>query len=264
MEQVQYILFIFAAGSTAGWGLEVIYRHFFPSIGQTKRWVNPGFLAGPCNPLYGTGLCAIYGMSFITFPGLDPEGWLTKALVILIMTIAMTLVELVTGWIFIIRMNVRLWDYTDNRFNYRGIICPLYSFFWGLIGGGYYLLLHKPMTEFLPRVVELRFFHIGLVIYYTIFFIDQLYSFKVLRMIRNFAREFHILVRFNTFRSKLGELRAELKEKNRFFMPMQINTVPMRDALVRYKDAISVARWKERIQRVKDKVNDHRNNDEKN
>ena len=51
-----------------------------------------------------------------------------------------------------------------------------------------------------------------------------------------------------------------LADANEVGMPMQINTVPMRDALVRYKDAISVARWKERIQKMKDKAGDKKNN----
>lgn len=255
LEQIQYLLFIFAAGSTAGWGLEVIYRHFFPSIGQTKRWVNPGFLAGPCNPLYGTGLCAIYGMSYITFPGLDPDGFWTKALVLLIMTVAMTLVELVTGWIFILKMNVRLWDYSDNRYNWRGIICPLYTFFWGLICAIYYFIVHDFFLKILPTVVNYQFYLVAIIVYYSIFTIDLLYSFKILRAIRNLAREYNIIVLFNAFRSKLGDLRTELKEKSRFFHPMEIRTIPFREAFVRSNDAISFARWKERLARMRGRGN---------
>ena len=55
---------------------------------------------------------------------------------------AMTLVEFIAGSIFIRGMHVALWDYSDNRFNYQGIICPLYSFFWGVLGAGYYFLIH--------------------------------------------------------------------------------------------------------------------------
>lgn len=250
-EQIQIVSFIFAAGSSAGWLLEVIYRHFFPSIGQTSRWVNPGFLAGPCNPLYGTGLAILYGLSFITFPGMDPDGFWTKVLVLLIMTAVMTVVELVTGWIFIIRMNVRLWDYSDNRFNYKGIICPLYTFFWGLICAIYYLFVHNFFLSFLPKIISTQYFALAMIIYYTIFAIDLLYSFKILRLIRNLAREYNIIVLFNIFRSKLGDLRGEFKEKSKFFRPMELKSISMREAFVRYKDAISFARWKERLARMR-------------
>ena len=250
-EQIQIVSFIFAVGSSSGWLLEVIYRHFVPSIGQTARWVNPGFLAGPCNPLYGTGLAALYGMSFITFPGLDPDGFWTKALVLLIMTAAMTVVELVTGWIFIIKMNVRLWDYSDNRFNYKGIICPLYTFFWVLICAIYYFFVHDFFMSFLPDIISTHYFALAMIIYYSIFCIDLLYSFKILRLIRNLAREYNIVVLFNTFRSKLGDLRTEFKEKSRFFRPMELKSISMREAFVRYKDAISFTRWKERLARIR-------------
>ncbi len=253
MELIKSVLFIFAAGSSAGWLLEVFYRHFFPSIGQTKRWVNPGFLAGPCNPLYGTGLSAIYLMSFIRFPGLDPDGFWTKFWVILIMTVVMTLVEFVTGWIFILRLNIRLWDYSDNSFNYRGIVCPLYSFFWGLIAGGYYLLLHKYMVKFLPIVINFHTFYILIIAYYSIFVIDLLYSFKILRLIRNLAREFNIIVLFNAFRDKLSDFRAERKEESRFFRPMELKTATLREAFVRYKDAISFSKMRARLSNLKNR-----------
>ena len=94
MDTIKSIAFIFIVGSTGGWVLEFFYRHFVPSIGQTKKWVNPGFLSGPWLPLYGTGLSCLYLMSFITFPGMDPEGWGTKVLVLLIMVVAMTIIEI--------------------------------------------------------------------------------------------------------------------------------------------------------------------------
>lgn len=50
------ITFIFATGGICGWILKVFYRRFV----SQKHWVNPGFLVGPCLPLYGESLCILY------------------------------------------------------------------------------------------------------------------------------------------------------------------------------------------------------------
>ena len=60
------------------------------------------------------------------------------------MAIAMTVIELIAGEIFIVKMHVKLWDYTGNKFNYKGIICPLYSLIWAKTGRGL-LFLYTPI-----------------------------------------------------------------------------------------------------------------------
>ena len=219
MDTIKSIAFIFIVGSTGGWVLEFFYRHFVPSIGQTKKWVNPGFLSGPWLPLYGTGLSCLYLMSFITFPGMDPEGWGTKVLVLLIMVVAMTIIELITGYIFIIRLNMRLWDYTDNRFNFHGIICPLYTFFWGIICAIYYLIVHKPM----------------------------------LRLVKKLAKEYNIVVLFTAFRGKINEVRNASKEESHFFRPFELKSLSMRAFFIKYKDAFTFSKLRGKISDLKDR-----------
>ena len=50
------LVFLFMTGSLIGWVIEVIYRRLF----SQKHWVNPGYLTGPCLPLYGISLCMLY------------------------------------------------------------------------------------------------------------------------------------------------------------------------------------------------------------
>ncbi len=44
-----------------------------------------------------------------------------------------TLVELISGIILNLRLNMAIWDYSDRFMNVLGQICPLYSFFWYLL-----------------------------------------------------------------------------------------------------------------------------------
>ncbi|OQY40076.1 MAG: hypothetical protein B6229_02460 [Spirochaetaceae bacterium 4572_7] len=41
-----------------------------------------------------------------------------------------TILELLTGEFFLRFYSLRLWDYTNNRFNYKGLVCPRFSIYW--------------------------------------------------------------------------------------------------------------------------------------
>ena len=47
---------LFMLGGSIGWVLELCYRRL-----AHGKWINPGFLTGPCLPLYGTGVLLLYG-----------------------------------------------------------------------------------------------------------------------------------------------------------------------------------------------------------
>ena len=56
MNQVLIFAFLFFIGSCLGWCMEVFFRRFFSRANPERKWINPGFLAGPYLPLYGFGL----------------------------------------------------------------------------------------------------------------------------------------------------------------------------------------------------------------
>ena len=131
-------IFIFFIGSTVGWLIELIYRRI-----AHKKWVNPGFLVGPYLPIYGFGLVAVTYIHLL-FYGLN----LPPVLAILLMGVTMTIIELVGGLISLYN-NVRLWDYSDRWLNYKGIICPLFSVVWTIVGAIYYYFLASPVLYML-------------------------------------------------------------------------------------------------------------------
>ena len=61
MSTLLTLSFLFFMGSVAGWVLELFFRRFFSSANPERKWINPGFCTGPYVPLYGLGLCALYG-----------------------------------------------------------------------------------------------------------------------------------------------------------------------------------------------------------
>ena len=124
------ILFSFSLFSILGWVLEVFYRSV-----RDKRFVNPGLLRGPYLILYGTSILVL----MVAVSLLQGSHVLTKVLVYFVIT---TGLELGSGFIAQCFFQVRLWDYSDQRFNYRGHICLKFSIYWILLAFAFeYLVL---------------------------------------------------------------------------------------------------------------------------
>ena len=229
MNKALVVLFLFFIGSLIGWVIELFFRRFCSPNGRTtKKWVNPGFLVGPYLPLYGSGLCVLYMLASINLSFLDEHPIIEKIVLFVFMAIAMTVIEYITGLIFIKGMNVKLWDYTDRWGNIQGIICPLFSFFWAVLGATYYLLIHPHVLsalDWLSRNLAFSFF-IGF--FYGVFLIDIVYSFNLIVKIRKLAAEYEIVVKIDELKQHLLEEAELRKEKSHFFLAMK-NARPLRE-----------------------------------
>ena len=131
----KYLLY-FLIFSFLGWCAETVFRFF-----KSGRVVNPGLAKGPFCPIYGIGicLCAVLLRDIGNF----------VLLAILSMAIA-TAVELLVG-IFSDRvLSLRLWDYTSEKGNILGYVCPRFSLIWGLLCASVIRLL--PLVD---RVVDM-------------------------------------------------------------------------------------------------------------
>lgn len=127
------LAFLFMVGSVGGWIIEVFFRRFF----SIKKWINPGFLNGPYLPMYGCGTVMLFGACFIPIP---------RWAITLMLVVFLTLLEYVTGLIFIKGMKIKLWDYSERWGNIQGIICPLFSLFWGIIAAIFVYFLYDPLS----------------------------------------------------------------------------------------------------------------------
>ncbi len=202
------ILFLFSLGSAFGWVIELFYRRFFTA----KKWLNPGFLVGPCLPLYGFGLIVLYLLASMDLSAIENRV-LREVVAVLLMGAAMTLIEYLAGLIFIKGMKVKLWDYSDRFGNLQGIICPLFSFYWTILGAAYRFLIHP----FFAGAVAWLFAHFAFLfvvgMFYGVLLVDVVWSFRLLARIRAFAKEKHIVVRLEEFKKSI----AERAGKNRFW-----------------------------------------------
>ncbi len=134
------ILISFSSFSIFGWMLEVSYRSL-----RNKRFVNPGLLKGPYLILYGAGALMLMGSVYL----LQGSHLATKALVYLAIT---TGLELVSGFMAQYFFQVRLWDYSDQRFNYKGYICLKFSVYFLLLAFAFEYLVLPIYQDILIRV----------------------------------------------------------------------------------------------------------------
>ena len=202
------LFLIFFVGAVLGYIIEVFYRRFV----SRHKWMNPGFLNGPYLPLYGFGLVFLYLIcEYVNFNYIPSE--IEIILKILIITFSLTLVEFIAGLIFIKGLHIKLWDYSHQWGNIMGIICPLYSFFWGITGLGYYVGLHN-ITKMIVEawsINPLSSFFVGIIL--GIFLIDMAISFNLATKISQFAKEKNIVVRFEEMKVSALAISEKFKDK---------------------------------------------------
>ena len=216
------LAFIFMVFSLLGWVLELFFRRIFTA----KKWMNPGFLKGPCLPIYGFGIMALYVYVTILKNWEHNFGsqWIFDLVVILGIGVLMTVIELIAGIIFIEGMHIRLWDYSKRWGNYKGIICPLFSLLWTIAGALFYYLLYAPITDMIFLFLELDWFELAtflMGVYYGILIMDFAISMRITTRIKKFAAEKNIVVRFENFKANVSRRLSSENIKAKFLSPFR-------------------------------------------
>ncbi len=126
-------LFFFYFYCFFGW----VFESTYVSV-KSRKFVNRGFMRGPFLPIYGSGAIM---MLVVSMPFQD-----NLILTYLAGCVGATVLEFVTGTVMEALFKVRYWDYSNQKFNYKGHICLGSTLAWGF--------LTIFMTEFLNRGVE--------------------------------------------------------------------------------------------------------------
>ena len=220
-------VFIFFIGSTIGWIFELFFRRLLHG-----KWVNPGFLVGPYLPIYGFGLTIMTLVHYVfdTYYDLGP------ILSIILIGVLMTLLELIGGLIFL-KSGVRLWDYRDRKYNFKGVICPLFSFIWTSFGALYYLFIAEHMLNALTWFSNNLSFSYILGIFTGFMTIDYVYSTNLYFKIKKYAKNNDIDIMYEKLKMHIKEVQNHTKEKYSFILPFN-QTKSLWEYLSEYKDNI--------------------------
>lgn len=227
------LAFLFFIGSLLGWLIEVIFRRFFSANNPNRKWINPGFLIGPYIPLYGFSLMTLFVFSWIPV-GFIHNLLLQKLVLFVLMALAVTLMEYWAGIIFIKGMNIKLWDYSNEWGNIKGIICPKFSLYWMVLSAIYYFIIHPRVIESLYWLATHLTFSFFIGFFYGVFIIDFAYSLQVLVKIRRFARENQIELRIEEFKDYMIRKHETLKLRVSFMIPIKPTHHDLGDDIIEF------------------------------
>ena len=130
----QWLLFFYIY-CFIGWIIESTIVSF-----ELKKFVNRGFLRSPFLPLYGFGAFVIL---FMSLPVKE-----SPLLVYIFGMIGTTVLEYLIGFLMDSCLKMKYWDYSNQKFNYKGRICLTSSLFWGFLSLFLTFGLHKVVEKF--------------------------------------------------------------------------------------------------------------------
>ena len=131
-------LVYFVIYSFMGW----VYETIVCTI-RWKRWENRGFLYGPICPIYGTGAVgSMIVIDIVDQMGISYSWWQ----VFVFSMLASIVLEFTTHWTLEKLFHAKWWDYSEEKFNYRGFICLRISLLWG-VGSVLVICVMQPLIE---------------------------------------------------------------------------------------------------------------------
>ncbi|NLP26997.1 MAG: putative ABC transporter permease [Clostridiales bacterium] len=110
--------FYFLYWSAFGWILEVIVRTL-----ETGEFENRGFLNSPICPIYGFGVLIVY----------TTLSSIKSIFILFVLSVLLcSIIELFVGLGLQRMFHAKWWDYSHEKFNYKGYICLKISLLWGV------------------------------------------------------------------------------------------------------------------------------------
>ena len=233
------LAFLFFIGSLSGWLLEVLFRRFLSKANPEKKWINPGFCTGPYLPLYGCGLCIMYLIASLEKLNFINDPFWEKIFLFAAMAICMTAIEYVAGVLSLKIIKVRLWDYSKEKGNIRGIICPKFSLIWSLLGALYYFLIHPHILGALNWLSNNLAFSFVIGLFFGVFVMDAASSVQLAAKLKKYAEENEVIVRYEEIKKHIRLRHENNKQKYDFFHPFR-SDIPLSENLKELCDSFEI------------------------
>lgn len=227
LEYSLYQMFhMFIFWSIIGWGIEVCWMTL-----ETGEYQNRGFLNMPMCPIYGFGVLMVViffrPLSDTFFPLFISTGLLC------------TTFELLVGLGMEKLFGARWWDYSHEKFNYKGYICPKISILWGL-GCVVVVRIVHPTVERIIDIIPVKLGLALITLWSALIVIDLISSICAVNKLNNRLKQIDEISKVMLLSAvKIGENLAEktLETKERY------------DKLVEATDA-RTQRWKEKYEQI--------------
>lgn len=180
---------------------------------RERRFINRGFLNGPFLPIYGTGAILIL---FVSLPLID-----NPILVYLAGLVSTTILEYFTGWFMESLFKIKYWDYTEDKFNYKGRICLVSSLFWGVLTLLVVYIIHVPISNIIVHI-DHNITVVLSILSSILFLIDLGYSTYNVLTLNKF------LSFITSIKDEMNSLSIQIKEKASSISPPELKTLKER------------------------------------
>ena len=212
------LAYLFFIGSVLGWVLELLFRNL---THRREKIVNPGFCTGPYLPIYGFGLCVLFLLASLEEFSLISDPFWNKVALFLAMAVGMTLIEYLAGLFCLKFFKVRLWDYSNLWGNIQGLICPVFSLAWAVLGAVYYFLIHPHILDSLHWLAQNLAFSFFIGMFFGVFIIDVAHSAQLVVKLKAFAEDNDVIVKFEALKAHIRAAREKSEQKYHFFRPFR-------------------------------------------
>lgn len=153
------------------------------------------------------------------------------------MALCMTVLEYIAGTISLKFTNIRLWDYSDEWGNIKGIICPRFSLYWAILGAVYYFLIHPYILNALEWLSKNLAFSFVIGMFFGIFILDVANSAQLASRLKKYAKENQIEIRYEKLKLNINNKHAEAMNKYHFFKPFK-SEIPLSELIKEVRDEI--------------------------
>lgn len=211
------IMFVFIFCCVAGWINEVVFRSI-----KNKKLINPGFMHGCSLPIYGCGGVVMYFFSNYAFSHMM-NIQLKMILMFTVAIIFMTLLELFTGLFFIKVYHIKLWDYSNEWGNYKGVICPLFSLIWGAFCVVFYYLINPWLSKLAIFASHNVLFIFFMGMYVGLFLCDMVDSLNLLSKVKEYAKHIKENIQLIGLKKQVHEFFQKHKKIKSFSSVFKIN-----------------------------------------
>ncbi len=202
-------LFIFALMSIVGWVLETVYRSI-----AARNFINPGLMLGIALPIYGIGGIILNILSTIR---IVENIHLNYFLLSIISAFILTFLELIGGILLMKIFNIKLWDYSHQKLNYKGLICLKMAILWGFISYIYFAFLNQFVNEITIIFINNELSILLLGIFVGIFVIDSYFSCKLLLKIKKYSIKQKEIINLELLKLQVRKEQANLYALKKIF-----------------------------------------------
>ncbi len=236
-----YQMFImFCIWSFIGWCIEVCYMTL-----ETGEYQNRGFLNMPICPIYGFGVLMVVTffrpLNHTVFP------------LFLATSLLCTTFELLVGMGMEKLFHTRWWDYSHEKFNFKGYICLKVSLLWGF-GCVLVVRVVHPLVEKLVDLIPVKAGLVFIIIMSVLIAIDVISSFCAVDSLNNRLKQIDEISKIMLKSSiKIGEKLAnetnEIKGKYEKLMDSK-EIAEIKEKYDKLMDSKEIAEIKEKYEKL--------------